>query len=70
MSPASKGQRSARDTPMIRQYLRLKAQVPDAFLFYRMGDFYELFFDDAERAAPLLEIALTTARQEVRSTAA
>ncbi|MCP5056127.1 MAG: DNA mismatch repair protein MutS [bacterium] len=45
---------------MMRQYLGLKAQVPDAFLFYRMGDFYELFFEDAERAAPLLEITLTT----------
>ncbi|MAE95882.1 MAG: DNA mismatch repair protein MutS, partial [Deltaproteobacteria bacterium] len=45
---------------MMRQYLSIKAQVPDAFLFYRMGDFYELFFDDAECAAPLLDIALTT----------
>ena len=45
---------------MMRQYLALKAQHPDALLFYRMGDFYELFFEDAERAAPLLEIALTT----------
>ncbi|MCP3983169.1 MAG: DNA mismatch repair protein MutS [bacterium] len=52
--------KSARDTPMMRQYLSLKAKVPDAFLFYRMGDFYELFFEDAERAAPLLEITLTT----------
>ncbi len=52
--------RSARDTPMMRQYLAIKASVPDAFLFYRMGDFYELFLEDAERAAPLLDIALTT----------
>jgi DNA mismatch repair protein MutS len=50
----------ARETPMMRQYLALKAQHPDAFLFYRMGDFYELFFDDAVRAAPLLEVMLTT----------
>ncbi len=57
MSGAAK---SARDTPMMRQYLAIKAQVPDAFLFYRMGDFYELFLDDAERAAPLLDITLTT----------
>jgi DNA mismatch repair protein MutS len=52
--------RSALDTPMMRQYLALKAQHPDALLFYRMGDFYELFLDDAERAAPLLDITLTT----------
>jgi DNA mismatch repair protein MutS len=45
---------------MMRQYLAIKARQPDAFLFYRMGDFYELFFEDAERAAPLLDIALTT----------
>ena len=50
----------ARETPMMRQYLALKAQHPDAFLFYRMGDFYELFLDDAVRAAPLLEITLTS----------
>jgi len=52
--------RSALDTPMMRQYLALKARHPDALLFYRMGDFYELFLDDAERAAPLLDITLTT----------
>ncbi len=50
----------ARETPMMRQYLALKAQHPDAFLFYRMGDFYELFLDDAEKAAPLLDMTLTT----------
>jgi DNA mismatch repair protein MutS len=47
-------------TPMMQQYLRLKAQHPDILLFYRMGDFYELFYDDAERAARLLDITLTT----------
>lgn len=52
--------RSALDTPMMRQYLAIKAQHPDAIVFYRMGDFYELFLDDAERAAPLLDITLTT----------
>jgi len=46
-------------TPMMQQYLRIKAQHPDMLLFYRMGDFYELFFDDAERAAKLLDITLT-----------
>ena len=45
---------------MMQQYLRIKAQHPDMLLFYRMGDFYEMFFDDAERAARLLDIALTT----------
>ena len=44
---------------MLRHYLEVKAQYPDALLFYRMGDFYELFFDDAEDAASLLEVALT-----------
>jgi DNA mismatch repair protein MutS len=47
-------------TPMMQQYLRIKAQHPDVLLFYRMGDFYELFFDDARRAAALLDIALTS----------
>ena len=46
-------------TPVMTQYLRIKAQYPDALLFYRMGDFYELFFDDARKAARLLDITLT-----------
>ena len=46
-------------TPMMQQYLRIKAQHPGALLFYRMGDFYEMFYDDARRAAKLLDIALT-----------
>src|SRR6478609_491003 len=46
-------------TPMMRQYLGLKAQHPDMLLFYRMGDFYELFFDDAIKASKLLGITLT-----------
>ena len=45
---------------LMQQYLRLKAQYPDILLFYRMGDFYELFYDDAERASRLLDITLTT----------
>jgi len=44
---------------MMQQYLRIKAQYPDVLLFYRMGDFYEMFYEDARRAAPLLDIALT-----------
>ena len=46
-------------TPMMQQYLRLKADFPDTLLLYRMGDFYELFFADAEKAARLLDITLT-----------
>jgi DNA mismatch repair protein MutS len=44
---------------MMQQYLRVKAEHPDKLVFYRMGDFYELFYTDAERAAPLLDIMLT-----------
>ena len=51
---------SGTDTPMMRQYMELKDQVPDALLFYRMGDFYELFFDDAKTAAGALELTLTS----------
>lgn len=46
-------------TPMMRQYFGLKSQHPNQMLFYRMGDFYELFYDDAKRAAELLDITLT-----------
>ena len=46
-------------TPMMQQYLQIKGEYPDMLLFYRMGDFYELFFDDAKRAASLLDITLT-----------
>ena len=47
------------DTPMMQQYNAIKAQYPDAFLFYRIGDFYELFNDDAIKGAQLLELTLT-----------
>ncbi len=46
-------------TPMMQQYLKLKAQHPDILLFYRMGDFYEMFYDDAKRASQLMDISLT-----------
>jgi len=49
----------SRHTPMMQQYLRIKADHPDMLVFYRMGDFYELFFDDAEKSARLLGITLT-----------
>ena len=47
------------NTPMITQYLKIKREHPEVLLFYRMGDFYELFFDDAKRASTLLDITLT-----------
>ena len=47
-------------TPMLTQYLSIKEQYPDALLFFRMGDFYELFFEDAEIASRELQIALTS----------
>ena len=50
---------SAVHTPMMRQYLAIKAEYPEMLVFYRMGDFYELFYDDARRAAALLDITLT-----------
>ncbi|PCI57957.1 MAG: DNA mismatch repair protein MutS [Gammaproteobacteria bacterium] len=46
-------------TPMMRQYLTIKSEFPDLLVFYRMGDFYELFFDDARKASELLDISLT-----------
>ncbi|NHK97606.1 DNA mismatch repair protein MutS [Rubrivivax benzoatilyticus] len=50
-------------TPMMVQYLRIKAEFPDTLVFYRMGDFYELFYDDARKANRLLDITLTTRGQ-------
>ena len=52
-------QQLSQHTPMMQQYLGLKAQHPDVLLFYRMGDFYELFYDDARKASQLLDISLT-----------
>ncbi len=50
----------AAHSPMMQQYLRIKAEYPDTLVFYRMGDFYELFYDDARKANRLLDITLTT----------
>ncbi len=50
-------------TPMMLQYLRIKAEHPDTLLFYRMGDFYELFYDDAKKASQILDITLTSRGQ-------
>ncbi|MBE7440359.1 MAG: DNA mismatch repair protein MutS [Spirochaetales bacterium] len=52
-------------TPIMIQYRELKSQVPDAFLFFRMGDFYELFLGDAEEAAPLMDVALTRRQAQI-----
>ena len=54
---------TASHTPMMQQYLRIKADFPDTLVFYRMGDFYELFFDDARKANRLLDITLTSRGQ-------
>jgi len=53
----------SKHTPMMQQYLRIKSQHADILVFYRMGDFYELFFDDARKAARLLDITLTSRGQ-------
>ena len=54
------GKEASGNSPVMQQYLRLKSEQPDVLLFYRMGDFYELFYEDARHAAPLLDIALTS----------
>mgnify|MGYP000385069644 FL=1 len=54
---------STKHTPMMQQYLSIKAEHPDILVLYRMGDFYELFYDDARKASRLLEITLTSRGQ-------
>ena len=56
---AAKSSAAAKHTPMMQQYLSIKADYPTMLVFYRMGDFYELFFEDAEKAARVLGITLT-----------
>ena len=56
-----------KSTPMIKQYLSIKEQYPDAILFYRMGDFYEMFFEDAQLASQVLEITLTSRNKNDQS---
>jgi DNA mismatch repair protein MutS len=63
MKTADAPEELAPHTPMIAQYLRIKAEHPDTLVFYRMGDFYELFYDDARKANRLLDITLTTRGQ-------
>jgi DNA mismatch repair protein MutS len=58
-----KSKKTSAHTPMMQQYLRIKADHPNTLLFYRMGDFYELFYDDAKKAAKILDITLTARGQ-------
>src|ERR1700735_3857981 len=58
-SPASPSGETSRVTPLMEQYIEIKAANPDSLLFYRMGDFYEMFFEDAEVASRALGIVLT-----------
>ncbi len=60
MASTSLGRENAPVTPMMEQYRRLKEENPDALLFFRLGDFYELFCEDAQRAAPILDVQLTS----------
>jgi len=60
MKSNSKPAKSARETPMMRQYLQIKAENQDAILFFRLGDFYEMFYEDAEVASKILDLTLTT----------
>jgi DNA mismatch repair protein MutS len=59
MGSAPAAEQISKHTPMMQQYLRIKAEFPHMLVFYRMGDFYELFYGDAEKAAKLLDITLT-----------
>ena len=54
---------TASHTPVMQQYLRIKGEHPDVLVFYRMGDFYELFYDDAEKGSRLLDLTLTARGQ-------
>ena len=60
--PAASAETGGRLTPMMEQYLEIKAANPGLLLFYRMGDFYEMFFEDAEIASKTLGIVLTATR--------
>ena len=48
------------DTPVLRQYREAKSQHPDAILLFRLGDFFEIFFEDAQEAAPIMGVTLTS----------
>ncbi|MFM7735299.1 MAG: DNA mismatch repair protein MutS, partial [Alphaproteobacteria bacterium] len=63
-SQSEQGRRPAKLTPMLAQYLDVKRRAGDAVLFFRLGDFYEMFFEDAERVAPLLDLTLTSRNKD------
>src|SRR5207249_7497850 len=65
-APVSPGARPRSDsrTPLMDQYTRVKRENPEAFLFFRLGDFYEMFFDDAVRGAALLGLTLTSRNKQ------
>lgn len=62
--PAKTAMEKAMETPAMRQYLEIKKQYSDAILFFRMGDFYEMFFDDAIEASDILGITLTSRHKD------
>ena len=64
VTPRPEPTSAAARTPLMRQYLTTKQEHPDAFLFFRLGDFYEMFFDDAVRAAQLLGLTLTSRNKQ------
>src|ERR1700761_7215237 len=64
-TPAANGGADTRVTPMMEQYIEIKAANPDSLLFYRMGDFYEMFFEDALEASRALGITLTRRGQHL-----
>jgi DNA mismatch repair protein MutS len=55
------------ETPMIKQYMKIKKEYPDTILFFRLGDFYEMFFEDAHIASKILGIALTSRNKSEKS---
>lgn len=63
-SQSEQGRKPAKLTPMLAQYLDVKRRAGDAVLFFRLGDFYEMFFEDAERVAPLLDLTLTSRNKD------
>ena len=66
VSHKAKGAKETALTPMMRQYRSIKREHPDAILFFRMGDFYEMFYQDAETAAPVLDLALTSRHDDAQ----
>ena len=63
LTPSSATADFSGHTPMMQQYLRIKSEFPDTLVFYRMGDFYEVFYDDARKANRLIDITLTVRGQ-------